>query len=122
MKRWGCGIGCARPRPVRRPSRAVAPACQRPSAAATRRNRDDSYLPLAPLEAPYYRSAVTNTDKLIRQVNAAKALGVTTATLAYHIGHGNLDTVLVDGVPHVTRASLDRLLTKRAAIRALNVR
>jgi biotin operon repressor len=53
--------------------------------------------------------------RLVRQADAARALGINRATVSHHIYHGGLTVETVGGVRFVTRASLTKLLRKRAA-------
>jgi len=50
---------------------------------------------------------------LVRQADAARALGINRATIHYHVRRGHLTLKAVAGVRFVTRASLDRYLRAR---------
>ena len=52
--------------------------------------------------------------RLVRQAQAARALGINRATVHHHIDTGALIVELVAGVPFITRASLTKLLRQRA--------
>lgn len=49
------------------------------------------------------------SQRLIRQVDAARKLGMNRASIHYHIGRGNLEPVTVAGVRFLTVASVTRL-------------
>lgn len=51
----------------------------------------------------------------IRQVDAARALGIDRSSIPYHVARGNLVLETVAGVRFVTTASLARLLKRRKA-------
>lgn len=51
---------------------------------------------------------------MVRQADAARALGINRATVHHHIATGALVVVAVAGVRFVTRRSLTALLRRRA--------
>lgn len=61
-------------------------------------------------------SRPTRAPRLMRQADAARALRINRATITYHLDHGNLTADHSTGIRLVTRASVERLLRRRAAI------
>lgn len=61
-------------------------------------------------------AARTPPSDLMRQSDAARALGVKPPTITTYIDNGSLTVEAVAGVRFVTRASVERLQRRRAAI------